>query len=112
MDLDLGISSVGLGISSLAAAAPLSPFAIPGDDLSGTSVYPDEAQAHAPRLRKDRASKIDTILAALDDLRKSRISVMDLLLAILGGEFSELYFHRLAFLLSLSHDFAKQENTT
>ena len=37
------------------------------------------------------------MLAALEDLRKARISVMDLL-AILGGEYSEFYSHRLAFL--------------
>jgi hypothetical protein len=37
-------------------------------------------------------------MLALEDLRKARISVMDLLLAMLGGEFSEFYSHRMAFL--------------
>jgi hypothetical protein len=92
--------AVGLGVSeSTIANTPLLPFAISGDNLnsSGSSVYADDAQVQVPRLRKERASKVGTMLAALDDLRKARISVMDLILAILSGEFSEFYFHRLAF---------------
>ena len=88
---------VGIGVSDSAAAnTHLSPFAILGENSSGSPVHIDETSVLVPSLR---ASKVGTILAALDDLRKAQISVMDLLLAILGGEFSnDFYSHRLAFL--------------
>lgn len=104
MDIDseiLAPTPVCLQVGVSAANTPLSPFAIPGDNLnpSGSSFFSDETrvQVPVPRLRKERASKVGTMLAALDNLRKARISVMDFLLAILGGEFSEFYSHRLAF---------------
>ena len=105
MDIDsefLPPTPVGIqvGVSDSAAAnTHLSPFAILGENTSGFSVHSDETSFHVPRLRKERASKVGTMLAALDDLRKARISVMDLLLAILGGKISnDFYSHRLAFL--------------
>ena len=99
MDIDsefLSPTPVGIGVSDSAAAnTHLSPFAILGENTSGSSVHTDETSVLVPSLR---ASKVGTMLAALDNLRKARISVMDLLLAILGGEFSDFYSHRLAFL--------------
>ena len=91
-----------LGIS----AAPLSPLPLSQDKFSNASGCDDygpieqdiDTGAHVPRIRKERTSKVDTMLVALENLRKARISVMDLLLAILGGDFSEFYSHRLAFL--------------
>jgi hypothetical protein len=87
---------------SKASDTPLSPLFIPEGDLPSSSGCsdPQDAASHdqIPRLRKERTSKIGTMLAALEDLRKARISVMDLLLTMLGGEFSEFYSHRMAFL--------------
>ena len=101
MDIDSEFLDLGLGVSESTTANNLnclSPFAIPGEKISGSSVHTDETRVHVPRLRKERASKVGTMSAALNDLRKARISVTDLLLAILSGEFSEFYSHRLAFL--------------
>jgi hypothetical protein len=106
----LALTPAGLGVST-GGDTPLLPFAIPGDNLpsSGCDKHQDstsndqihlenDMQVPVPRFRKDRTSKVDTMLAALDDLRRARISVMDLVLAILSGEFSAFYSHRLAFL--------------
>ena len=99
MEIDSEFLNLGLGVSeSTTANNCLSPFAIPGENISGSSVHTDETRVHVPRLRKERASKVGTMSAALNVLRKARISVTDLLLAILSGEFSEFYSHRLAFL--------------
>ncbi|KIJ99840.1 hypothetical protein K443DRAFT_8105 [Laccaria amethystina LaAM-08-1] len=88
------------------SAAPLSPLPIFQDKFSNSSSYNHYGQieqdidtgVHVPCIWKERTSKINTMLVALENLRKACISVMDLLLAILGRDFSEFYSHQLAFL--------------
>ena len=103
MDVDVQAPTPNdLGIS----AAPLSPLPLSQDipfNSSGCDDYSQNEQdiemgVHVPRIWKERTSKVDTMLVALENLRKARISVMDLLLAILSRDSSEFYSHRLAFL--------------
>jgi len=106
VDSDSALTDLGI---STASDIPFSPLFTPGDDLSRPSGYADHAfydqtepeinpEVYVPRLQKGQTSKVETMLIALEGLREARILVMDLLLSILGGEFSEFYSHRLAFL--------------
>ena len=106
MDIESEIQAPTTPSGFRVSTAPDTPFIVPPsssswaehqDSASNDQIEP-ENEINVPRLRKERTTKVRTMLAALEDLRKARISVMDLLLTILCGESSEFYSHRLAIL--------------
>ena len=76
---------------------------IRGSSSDNISVANTTLKISIPHLRKEKTSKVDKILEALEELRNSssRISVMDMILGILTGGHDEFYFHRLTFLCDI-----------